>query len=141
MGRIVSLDIGDARIGIASTDETRLIVSPLDVFVRSASIKADVRNLAALITNLSAESVIIGLPLNAEGANGIQAEKILEFSKRLANQIISEIVYWDERFSTQEAAEELIEMGASRKKRKKVIDQCAAVLILESYLNSKLGDK
>lgn len=140
MPRLISLDIGDVRIGVASTDETAFLVSPMELFTRTASIKTDVRNLAALINELKPKSVIIGLPLNSESEKGKQAEKVLEFSKRLANQISANIIFWDERFSTQEAQEELIEMGASRKKRRKVIDNCAAVMILENYMNSNIGD-
>ena len=141
MPRLISLDIGDVRIGIAATDETAFLVSPMELFTRTASIKADIRKLAAIINGLEPKSVIIGLPLNSEGEKGKQAEKVIEFSKRLKNQINANIIFWDERFSTQEAQEELIEMGASRKKRRKIIDNCAAVMILENYLNSNIGDK
>lgn len=136
MGRIVALDVGDVRIGVAASDELGIAAHPVKTIVRSDSIKADVREVEQTLNELEASKVVVGLPLGADNEEGKQALKVKDFSERLARRIRIPLVLWDERFSTAEAEEMMIEMGKSRARRKKRIDEAAAAVILESYLRS-----
>jgi len=134
MPRIVALDVGDASIGIAATDELRLIASPVRTIRRTASVKADLRAVEDALRELDACKVVIGLPLDAEGEEGIQARKVKDFSDRLSKRLTIPVELWDERFSTAEAEERLIETDTSRARRKERIHAAAAAVVLESYL-------
>ena len=140
MPRIVALDVGDRTIGVAASDELGITVSPVRTIRRSASVKADLREVEALLAELEASRVIVGIPLDAEGNEGPQAAKVKDFSVRLEKRLRIPMIHWDERFSTADAEETLIELGASRAKRRKVIDQMAAAVILESYLRETTGN-
>ena len=138
MPRIVALDVGDRTIGVAASDELGIIANPVRTIRRGASVKADLREVDALLAELEASEVVVGIPLDAEGEEGPQAAKVKDFSERLAKRLRIPVIYWDERFSTAEAEETLIEMGASRARRRKVIDKMAAAVILESYLRESV---
>lgn len=133
MKRLIGLDIGDKRIGIAVSDTMRLIASPHSVIIRS-NIKSDLSQLLKLQKELDADSFIVGLPLNMDGSRGFQCEKVQEFANILKNKGVN-IVLWDERLSTKSAERSMIEAGVRRNKRKTSIDSVAAALILQSYLN------
>lgn len=133
MKRLIGLDIGDKRIGIAVSDTMRLIASPHSVIIRS-NIKSDLSQLLKLQEELDADSFIVGLPLNMDGSRGFQCEKVQEFVDNLEAEGVSTIL-WDERLSTKSAERSMIEAGVRRNKRKMSIDSVAAALILQSYLN------
>lgn len=137
MSRIVALDVGDATIGVAATDELIIAAHPVRAIRRSGSIKADLAEVESLLRELDASAVIVGLPLDVQGEEGAQAKKVREFSDRLAKRLRVPVVTWDERFSTVEAERLLLETDASRARRRKVIDSAAAAVILESYLREK----
>ena len=137
LSRIAALDIGDVRIGVAVCDETQMTVNPVSTYTRTGSIKADVRAIEELLNELNASIVVIGNPLDKDEKVGAQAQKVKEFADRLSRRLRIEVVMWDERYTTSDALEMLIEHDVSRKKRKEVVDQAAAVLILESYLQEK----
>ena len=134
MPRIVALDVGDATIGVAATDELGLAAHPARTIRRTASVKADLRTVEELLRELDAEKVIVGLPLLASGEEGAQAAKVRDFFDRLARRIRIPAALWDESLSTVEAEQMLLEADVSRAKRRKVIDQMAAVVILKGYL-------
>ena len=134
MARIVALDVGDATIGVAATDELGLAAHPVRTIRRSASIKADLRAVEELLRELDAEKVVVGLPLLASGDEGAQAVKVRDFYDRLARRLRIPAVLWDESLSTVEAEQMLLEADVSRARRRKVIDQLAAVVILRGYL-------
>lgn len=136
MPRIVALDVGDVHIGVAATDELAITVAPRKTVNRTASIKADIRAICEQLDNLDAEKVVVGYPLDQNGEEGPQAAKVREFYERLSRRLSIPVVLWDERFSTQEANVELLNMDLTRKQRQKVIDQMAAVIILKNYLES-----
>lgn len=136
MSRIVGLDVGDARIGVAATDELGITVAPRKTVNRTVSVKDDIRIMCELLDNLDAEKVIIGYPVNQDSQEGPQAAKVRDFYERLVRRLSIPVVLWDERFSTQEAESELLNMDLTRKQRLKVIDQMAAVIILKSYLDT-----
>jgi len=134
--RIVALDVGDATVGVAASDELNITANPVRVIRRGQSIKADLRAVEELLAELDASKVVVGLPLNAEGEEGPQAAKVRDFHTRLARRLRIPVELFDERFSTADAADILIEMDTSRAKRRKIIDKMAAAVILEGYLKA-----
>ncbi len=134
--KIAALDVGDATIGVAISDELCVTANPVTTIHRSKSVKADLRAVEELLQELKAEKVVVGNPLDLRGEEGIQASKVKDFTDRLARRLRIPVVRWDESLSTLEAETSLIEMDISRKKRKKVIDQMAAAVILQSFLES-----
>ena len=130
---ILGLDIGDARIGVAISDELGIAAHPLCTIARKNR-KADLAALHALIMAHKVERVVIGLPLRLNGEVGIQAEKVKKFAAVLERTIDLPICFWDERFTTVEAEQILRHTKKRGKKRKQIIDQVAAVLILNGYL-------
>ncbi|MCE5200391.1 MAG: Holliday junction resolvase RuvX [Armatimonadota bacterium] len=140
MPRIVALDVGDATIGVAASDELNITANPVTTIRRSNSVKADLRAVEELLRELDACKVVVGNPLDLAGEEGIQALKVKEFAGRLTKRLRIPVVMWDESLSTAEAESTLIEMDISRGKRRKIIDQMAAAVILQSYLESTTPD-
>ncbi len=134
--KIVSLDIGTVRIGIASSDIMEIIASPYPMYKRKNN-SSDVKNVAEIINNLEAGQVVIGLPLKMNGSEGQSVQMAREFGEELSKVIDIPIVYQDERLSTVEAQRILIESGMRREKRKDKIDSLAATIVLQTYLDKK----
>ncbi|MHB9037582.1 MAG: Holliday junction resolvase RuvX [Armatimonadota bacterium] len=137
MPRIVALDVGDATVGVAASDELCITANPVTTIRRSKSIKADLRAVEELLKELDACRVVVGYPLDLQGEEGIQARKVKDFTDRLVRRLRIPVILWDESLSTSDAESALIEMDISRKKRRKVIDQMAAAVILQSFLESR----
>lgn len=133
--RIIGLDIGEKRIGMAASDELGLTAQGLETFYRT-SVEKDVPKIAAILAEQSAGKLVVGLPRNMNGTYGPQAEKIRQFAQLLAEESGLEIAYWDERLTSVAAERTLLEANMSREKRKKTVDKLAAVLILQGYLDS-----
>lgn len=133
MSIILGLDIGDARTGVAISDELGIAAHPLCTIQRRSR-KAVLAELQALVTAHKVERIVVGLPLQLDGETGTQARKVKQFAEKLEQQVNLPIVFWDESFTTFEAAQILRGTKKRGKKRKQVIDQVAAVLILEGYL-------
>lgn len=138
--KIVSLDIGTVRIGIAASDIMEIIASACPVYRRKDP-ESDVKYIADLITNLEAGQVVIGLPLKMDGSAGQSVEMAKSFGEKLAEVISVPIVYQDERLSTVSAQKILIESGMRREKRKDKVDSLAATIILQTYLDKKSNMK
>lgn len=134
--KIMALDVGDARIGIAYTDALELSVNPLESYVRKNT-ENDYIHIAKLIKDYRIERVVVGLPLNMDGTEGDRVEKTKVFADTLKNYTDVQMVWQDERLTTVTAERLLIEQGMRREKRKTVIDKVAAMVILSSYLESK----
>lgn len=134
MSIILGLDIGDARTGVAISDELGIAAHPLCTIQRRSR-KAVLTEVQALVTAHKVERIVVGLPLQLDGETGTQARKIKQFADKLEQQVNLPIIFWDESFTTFEAAQILRGTKKRRKKRKQVIDQVAAVLILEGYLD------
>ena len=139
MSRVLGLDVGDVRIGIAVSDETRLIASPHSVY-RRIGWTPDARHLMGLYRELGCELAVCGLPRNMDGSIGFQAEKVRQFAEILT-QAGMKIVFQDERLSTVSATDALIEGGMRREKRRDTVDKVAAAVILQQYLDSQQTNK
>ena len=134
--RILGLDVGSKTIGMAVSDELELIANTLATLQRKGMAQ-DLRNLAAVIAEQEVGEIVVGLPKNMNGSLGPSAQMVLELVEELKRTVAQPVVTWDERLSTVAAEKVLLEADMSRKKRKKVIDQVAAVLILQGYLDSR----
>lgn len=132
--RVLGLDIGSHRIGMAISDELGMIAQGLKTIKRE-SIEKDLSEIAVTIAQLNVEKIVVGLPKNMDGTLGKQAEMVFQWIKALKKKIHLPVVAWDERLSTVGASKILLEADLSRKKRKTVIDRLAAVLILQGYLD------
>jgi putative holliday junction resolvase len=133
-GRILGLDVGHVRIGVALSEPGLSIAFPHGM-VESKSLDEDLEAIRALAESERAERIVVGLPLNQHGEPGPQAEKVLDFVERLRTVTDAEIVTQDERFTTALAERSLIGAKVRRKNRKKVIDSMAAQQILQTYLD------
>ena len=131
--RFMALDYGDVRIGVAISDLTKTIASGLETY-KCRSLELDLQHFLALAKEQDVEKFILGLPLNMDGTEGVRAEKTRAFGDKLSALTNLPVEYVDERLTSVEAEEILINAGVRREKRKEVIDKVAATLILESYL-------
>lgn len=132
--RIMGLDIGTRTIGIAISDELGITAQGLKT-LRRKSAEEDLRAIAELVHEFQIEKIVFGLPKNMDGTLGKQAEFTLKWMKMVSDNIQVPVVAYDERLTTVGASKVLLEADLSRKKRKKVIDKLAAVLILQGYLD------
>ncbi len=130
--RIVALDIGDVRIGVAVSDPTRTIASPVEVITR-VGWKPDTRAVKAICDRYETSFVVSGLPLNMDGTEGFQAKKVRDLCHQLSEAGLT-VFFQDERLSTVSAEEALLEDNVSRTDRKSKVDKIAAAVILEQWL-------
>jgi putative Holliday junction resolvase len=129
--RVLGIDFGEKRIGLAISDGLGITAQPLAVVSNIQGIKQ------VLAERDDVHKIVVGLPKNLKGEIGPQAQKTLVFVEELKKETGLPVLTWDERFSTGQAEKVLIEAGLSRKKRKSVVDKSAAALILQSYLDAK----
>ena len=132
--RIMGLDIGSHKIGIAMSDELGMTAQGLKT-IKRRSMEEDLKEINKIIVQFKIGKVVVGLPKNMNGTMGKQAEMVFQWIKASKDKIQLPVETWDERLSTVQASKILLEADLTRKKRKKVIDKLAAVLILEAYLN------
>lgn len=141
--RVLSLDMGERRVGIAISDPTATLARPLQVLAR-ASRKEDFAAIAALVAEHDVGLVVVGQPLSLDGTEGPQARRVARYAAALADALPVEVVSWDERFSTARADEILRQNRKEKKKRRAradgEIDAIAAAVILQSYLDRELQD-
>ncbi len=135
MNRVVALDVGDVRIGIASSDLLKMIASPFAVYVRKNT-EEDFLYFKNLLIEREADTLVIGLPLSLDGTESLQTQKVRAFAAELAKYTDIPMVFVDERMTTCAAEDVLLEGNVSRKGRKKVVDKIAASIILQDYLNT-----
>ena len=134
--RIMALDMGEKRIGVALSDELLLTAQGLCV-VNSKGVEKDLDQIGELIKEYGVTHLVIGLPRNMNGSYGPMAEKVREFGIRLMEkQPEVPVAYWDERLTTSAAQRVLVEADMSRAKRRQVVDKVAAGLILQGYMDS-----
>ncbi|MCL5074575.1 MAG: Holliday junction resolvase RuvX [Chloroflexi bacterium] len=132
--RLLGLDVGDRRIGVAVGDVVLSFARPVTVIQR-VSLKRDLALIANLVQEYGIEAIVIGVPKHMKGTIGEQAEKALSFGEHLRQHLGIEVVFWDERLTTVAAEKMLIAAGVKRTERKKKIDAAAAALMLQSYLD------
>lgn len=132
--RILGLDVGEKRIGLAVSDELGITAQGIDTVIRTET-ASDLNQIIKIIKEKEISKLVVGLPKNMNGTLGPQVEKVKDFVKLLTEKCPLEIVYWDERLTTVAAQRSLLEGDLSRKKRKMAVDRIAAVLILQGYLD------
>jgi putative Holliday junction resolvase len=132
-GRILALDVGKKRIGLAVSDILRVTAQGLETLERGR-IRDDLAKLNDLIQEREITLLLVGNPLHMSGSESRQSEYTREFADRLKNYAQVPLLYWDERLTSSEAERMLKQAGASLARRKKAVDRLAAVLLLESYL-------
>ena len=134
--RILALDVGKKRIGLAISDPLGITAQGLPTLIRTR-IRDDLAQLASLVREHEVSLLLVGKPLHMSGTESRQSVYTSEFAERLRRETGLSVTYWDERLTTVEAERVLRESGASLDKRKKAVDQLAAVLLLESFLDAQ----
>jgi putative holliday junction resolvase len=136
-GRVLGIDVGTVRVGLALSDATGTLASPLET-VKRASDESDLDRIAALVVQHEVTEVVVGEPRHLSGASGASAEDATAYSRALAGRIGDVPVHLvDERLSTVTAAQSLREAGRDSRAQRSVIDQAAAVVILQHFLDSR----
>lgn len=133
--RIVCLDIGDVRIGVAVSDPTGTIATPVEV-IRRVGWGPDTKKIREICDRYQTNRILSGLPLNMDGSEGFQSRKVRDFCAQLEKAGL-QVVFQDERLSTVSAEEALIEGNVSRSDRKQVVDKVAASVILQQWLDAR----
>ncbi|HYK35810.1 Holliday junction resolvase RuvX [Alloacidobacterium sp.] len=134
--RLLGLDIGNRRIGVAVSDELGLTAQPVLTLVRKKP-RDDLRSLARLVRKYGCREIIVGNPLNLSGEQGRQAEKTQAFAQMLANETKLPVHLWDERLTTAEAHSILYRSGHLRAEHRNIVDQVAATIILQGFLDAR----
>jgi putative Holliday junction resolvase len=134
MKRILALDLGDKRIGVAISDTTGTIAQPIG-FIERKNQQEVINSIKHYINAYRIEKIVIGFPRSLNGSIGPRAQLVLEFSERIKGEVKKDIILWDERFTTAIAEKTLIKGNVKRKIRKLLVDKIAATLILQSYLD------
>ncbi len=136
--RIMGIDFGDSRIGVAVSDPLGWTAQGLDTIQWRGSIERPAEQIKQLTVQYGVEKIVVGLPKNMNGTIGPSGEKAMEFGELLAKVTGLEIIKWDERLTTVAANRMMHEVGMKTSKKKGAVDRIAAVLILQGYLDSKV---
>lgn len=137
MKRVLGIDCGDVRVGVAVSDELGFMAHPLETIdVRRTKAVARIAELAA---ERDVETIIVGMPRNMNGTHGPASEKATKFAAELRAALPCMIITWDERLTTVSAQRSLQEAGRKAKDQKNIIDQAAAQVILQSWLDAQAG--
>jgi putative Holliday junction resolvase len=137
MGRVLSVDYGMARIGLAISDEKKIIATSLTTLKAEKQTSLTAQKLVAEISHLDLEEIVIGLPYKMNGTLGPQGDEVRHFIQLLQKLTEVPIKEWDERLTSVQADRSMREGKMNRKKRAKNVDSVAALLILQSYLDSR----
>ncbi len=133
--RVLALDYGTKRIGVALSDELKMIASPLE-YIPAEPVDEFLTRLESIVRERNVESILVGLPRNMDGSLGPAAEKVRDFVEILRGRFSVPIRTWDERLTSAQANRLLIESGVRRDVRKQQVDKMAAAILLQSYLDS-----
>ena len=136
VARILAVDYGEKRIGLAVSDELEITASPLMTLVRRSDDET-VRQIAQLASKLRVTQIVVGLPRRTDAQEGEMERKVKAFAEKLRQAVSVPVVLFDEQFTTRIAEQVLLEADLSRRKRKQVRDRLAAVILLQSYLDSQ----
>jgi putative holliday junction resolvase len=137
--RVLGLDVGSRTIGVAVSDELGVAAHGVTTLQRRGTVK-DVAQVQELVRRYQAEGIVVGMPYELDGSAGKRAERVRVFYDALAAAGLR-VEEWDERYSTVEAEEVLLQANVSRAKRKEVIDMMAAQVILQGWIDARNGDK
>ncbi|MCS7265006.1 MAG: Holliday junction resolvase RuvX [Armatimonadetes bacterium] len=138
MGRILAIDYGEKRIGIAISDEMQIIASPLTILLRNSDDEV-IAQIVQLTRKHRVETIVVGLPMRTDAKQGEMEQRVRSFAEKLQSKTKVPVVLFDERFTTRIAEQVLLEADLSRQKRKRVRDKLAAVVLLQSYLETRRG--
>ncbi|MCS7187838.1 MAG: Holliday junction resolvase RuvX [Armatimonadetes bacterium] len=138
VGRILAVDYGEKRIGIAISDELQITASPLMTLLRNSD-DGVIAQIVRLAERYSVETIVIGLPVRTDSKEGEMERRVRSFAEKLQSKTKVPVVLFDERFTTRIAEQVLLEADLSRQKRKRVRDKLAAVVLLQSYLETRRG--
>ena len=133
--RVLAIDFGTRRIGTAVSDALGISVRPVETIKRSSNDRVIAR-LKALVEELEAEAVVVGLPIRMDGAEGDAAREVKRFARRLQSQLVVEVITHDERLTSYEAEQIMTERGLNRSERRAHSDTLAAMIILRDYLST-----
>jgi len=132
--RLLGLDVGTKTIGMALSDTTRMVATPLDT-IRRTRFGDDVKRLAAEIEKHRVGGIVVGLPISLDGSEGPRAQGVRQVARNLLEHVNRPLVFWDERLSTAAVERGMIEADLSRKRRAAIIDKVAAAYILQGLLD------
>ena len=136
--RIIDIDLGTARIGVAVSDELGMLAHPVETIPTGSGA---MKRIAEIVREKNAERVVVGLPRHMNGAAGIGAAEALAFAKKLETILPCQVVTWDERLTTTAANRALRASGRKTRNSRHVVDQVAAQMILQGYLDSLQTDE
>lgn len=136
MKRVLALDVGDKRIGLAVSDPLGFTAQGLETYTRTGDDAADADHILALAQKYRPVRLLFGMPRNMDGSYGFQAEKVKAFASAVLEKWDGEHAFFDERLTTVSAERVLMEAELDWKKRRKVVDKLAATIILQGYLDS-----
>ena len=136
--RLLGLDVGDARVGVAVSDPSGRVATPVSV-LDARALQADLRPLARLVEDYEIAEFVVGLPMTMAGEEGPQAVLGRERAEGWAERLGVELRFWDERLTTSQARRSLSEAGLDERATRKAVDMVAAALILQAYLDSRRG--
>ena len=132
--RILALDLGSKRVGVAVSDETKTIAQPLE-FIAAEPFADFLARLKQILAEKEVDFILLGLPRNMDGSYGPAAQRVEAFAAALRTAITAPIRLWDERLTTSQANKLLIQGNVRRDKRKEKVDKMAAAILLQSYLD------
>lgn len=136
--RVMALDVGDKKIGVAISDELLLTAQGRPT-LRRKNLKSDLEILRRLAMENDVQRIVIGQPLHMDGTPSTQSDRVARFSEELRKVLGLPIVFWDERLTSFEAEQHLEQMGMKWRQRREHVDKVAAMIILQNYLDSLAG--
>lgn len=136
MRRVLALDVGDKRIGVAVSDPLGITAQGLETYTRTGYTEKDAEHIAELAKKYEPVRLLFGMPRNMDGSYGFQSEKVKEFAQAVLKVWDGEHAFFDERLTTVSAERVLVEADMDWRKRRKVVDKLAATIILQGYLDS-----
>ena len=137
MGRLLGVDWGERRIGLALSDESQLLAQPLTTLTRRAGKRFPMARLIALLKESEVAGVVVGLPLAADGSEAAAARQARALGQDIARHSGLSVDLWDERFTTARALQAVREMGGTAKGRRAEVDALAAAILLQHYLDAR----
>jgi putative pre-16S rRNA nuclease len=133
MPRVLGIDIGTVRVGLAVSDPLGLLAQPLGVVPRDGAVD----EIESRSSALEVEEIVVGIPLRLDGSHGPEAEAAEAFARDLESRLALPVARWDERLSTKQAERSMSSAGASSRKQRGVVDKVAAALVLQAFLDSR----